>query len=181
MWSAVHGVSAHAELLAGSGLLNVGDRPFTDVAGDRRGWGATFRFEPGIVAWFHFAIPTPSFISEGSETYRPAVTHVGVQGSADRHVQVRHLAVWDRDRPLWESGPDDDLLLTGPFDQRWETLADAERSAATAPAPNVFEVPGHPTAYGPLCVSVGCVRLEGFDGTITFNQVAARIEFVASG
>jgi hypothetical protein len=137
MW--VHGVSALPERTAGDAgadgpLVQVQNIPWSDIAGLRQGFGATFRGKRHHHNWFHFSIPTPVMVptfNPRSQTYdqpygqrarleRVFVLHRAesrqdLNGQILANAWVTDVHVWDgtATRYVLQSFPGDDSRIDG--------------------------------------------------------------------
>jgi hypothetical protein len=183
----VHGHAAQPQGLAGSGLAQVDGRAWTDIVGDRRGDGATFVVQqralndPNRIAWFHFAIATPTLVWDppnvGNHTYRTRLTSIGLQGLTQRGGAIEFVHAWDRHHRIFKS---EDIAafgsgigLSGDFRDRWDRALRGDNQA------NVFDLPEPRVFVGALGISVGVYASPPLgDQRVTFTQVGARLDYV---
>jgi hypothetical protein len=180
----VHGHAAQLELSA-DGLKQTDGRAWTDVAGARNGWGATFQLEgrgagghfANVI--FHFAVPTPALVTDPQDgrTYRAHLASIGVQGVVtSRMGAITFIDAWERHNRIYTTRNEPafapGLGLGGDFRDRWDT------SLTNAGQQNVFQVHDRPTVWGGLGISLGFQGTVNEDARMTITVVGAEFVYV---
>lgn len=181
-WIMVHGHAAQLQL-PGDGLKQTDGRGWTDVAGARDRWGATFQLEgrgagghyASVI--FHYAVPTPALVTDPADgwTYRAHLGAIGVQGVVTSQMgYIDWIDVWERHNPIWSKRPHfpTGLGLGGDFRDRWDT------SLTNAGQQNVFPVSDQPVLWGGLGISLGLKGGLNEDVRMTITQVGAQFVYV---
>jgi len=154
------------------GMGRVAGRGYTDVVGDRRGWGATFRQLEQQAAVYHFPFTSPvmefdNLNQAAGPIHSAQLMRVGLLFESIS-LQVRRVDVWAGESRLFTTGP---INLSGNFRTPWRFFD------ASPFVPNVFDVVPAATFLSPLNISV--IVFAPNEGNIRFIQVGALIRYSA--